>query len=351
MISEYRGRAVLITGGLGFIGSNLATKLAQAGADVTIIDSIESGCGANFYNIASVRQKVRVVCADIGDILSCAQALQGAEFIFNLAGDVSHSRSMQDPERDLALNAQSQLRFLLGCRERCPNARVVYAGTRQVYGQHERLPVDEDHPIHPVDFNGVHKFAATQYHLLLSRRGDLDCVVLRLSNVYGPRMALHLPQQGFLGVYFRNAVEGQPILIYGPGDQLRDPVHADDVVDAILRAGAATEPRHRIYNIGGSEALPIAEIAAITARLGGRSELRHIPFPDELRGIDIGSYFSDTGRARSDLGWEPKMCFEDGVRQTLGYFRQHLPHYLPLPSWEPAMGPDGTQEIRAMSAP
>lgn len=351
MLSQYRGRTVLITGGLGFIGSNLATKLAQAGAGVTIIDSLESGCGANFFNIDSVRHKVRVVCADIGAILSYAEEVKGKEIVFNLAGDVSHSRSMQDPVRDLALNAQSQLRFLLGCRELCPAARVVYAGTRQVYGQHERLPVDENHPVNPVDFNGVHKFAAAQYHLLLSRQGDLDCVVLQLSNVYGPRMALHLPHQGFLSVYFRNALEGRPILVYGDGEQLRDPVHVDDVVDALLRAGAAPQLRHRVYNIGGGEALSITGIAAVAARLGGRSDLLHVPFPDELRRIDIGSYFSDTCLARTDLGWEPEICMEDGVRETLGYFRRHLRHYLPLPSWEPAMGIVGAEKSRAISAP
>ena len=330
MVTSYRGKQVVITGGLGFLGSNLAIRLVEVGADVTIIDSLDAGCGANVFNIAPICRNVRVISAGIGDILEFPDALRGAEIVFNLAGDVSHSRSMEDPGRDLELNVRAQLQFLWGCRELCPKARIVYAGTRQVYGQSEYLPVDETHPIQPVDFNGVHKFAATQYHLLLSRRGDLDCIVLRLSNVYGPRMALRLPHQGFLCVYLRRALEGEPILIYSEGDSLRDPVYVDDVVDAFLRAGAVSQPQNRTYNIGGSEALSIARIAALAARLGGGSQVQRVPFPEELRRIDVGSYYSDTRRARRDLGWRPAMLLEDGFRETLAYFRQHQEHYLPV---------------------
>src|SRR5689334_8319670 len=224
-ISAYQNRRVLITGGLGFIGSNLAIRLVEAGARVTVVDSMLSGCGANLFNIAPISSNIAVVRADIGQAEEFVTALAQAEIIFNLAGEISHSSSMEQPERDLDINVVAQLRFLLACREYCPGSRIVYAGTRQLYGKPLYLPVDERHPIQPVDFNGVHKFAATQYHLLLTNLGDLDSVVLRLSNVYGPRMALHLPQQGFLSVFLKRALEGQPITVFGDGSQLRDPVH------------------------------------------------------------------------------------------------------------------------------
>jgi nucleoside-diphosphate-sugar epimerase len=338
MLSAYQGKAVIVTGGLGFIGSNLAIQLVEAGADVTVIDSMVSGCGANWCNLAQVRSDVRVIVSDIGCTDQFGRVLKGVDVVFNLAGEISHSRSMEDPERDLALNTLSQLRFLLACREHCPGARVVYAGTRQVYGQHESLPVDECHPIQPLDFNGVHKHAATQYHLLLTRRGDLDCIVLRLSNVYGPRMAIHLAHQGFLGAYFRMALEGKPILVYGEGEQLRDPVHVEDVVDAFLRCGCAGEPRHRIFNIGGSQALSLQEIARTMASSSRGCQIQHVPFPEKLRSIDIGSYYSDTRRAQRELGWMPGVLFKDGVRDTIAFFRRHQEHYLrPV---APALGPE-----------
>ena len=329
MLSEYGGKTVLITGGLGFIGSNLALHLVNAGARVIVVDAIIQGCGANPFNLAPFRGNVQMIVSDIGDTDRLAQLLPRVDIVFNVAGEISHSRSMKDPGRDLELNTVAQLRFLLACREHCPGARVVYACTRQVYGQHEHLPVAECHPINPVDFNGIHKDAASKYHLLLSRHGHLDCIVLRLSNVYGPRMALHLPHQGFLGVYFRMALEGKPLLIYGDGNQLRDPAHVDDIVDAFLRAGVARQPQHRVFNIGGLQTVSIQEIArTMAAAPGCLSSVRHMPFPHELKATEIGSYFTDTRRAERELGWIPKISFAEGVSGTLAFFREHRQQYL-----------------------
>jgi len=326
--SEYRNRRVLVTGGLGFIGSNLTIRLVEAGAKVTIVDSMVPGCGANRFNIASVESKIRVIAADVGRAEEFSPELAGAQVVFNLAGEISHSQSMDQPERDLQINTLSQLRFLLACREYCPTARIVYAGTRQVYGKPEYLPVDENHPVQPVDFNGVHKYAAMQHHLLLTRRGDLDCAVLRLSNVYGPRMALHLSQQGVLNLYFRRALEGQAIVVFGDGSQLRDPVHVDDAVEAFLLAGAAPQLNSRVFNIGGPQAVCLGEIAATVARLGGASVIEQIPFPNEARRIDIGSYCSDITRAERELSWTPRVWLHDGVGTSLQFYREHRVHYL-----------------------
>jgi UDP-glucose 4-epimerase len=228
---------------------------------------------------------------------------------------------MSDPERDFEINARSQLRFLLLCREMCPGARIIYAGTRQVYGRCEYLPVDEEHPIRPIAFNGIHKHAAEQYHLLLSRRGEMNCVVLRLSNVYGPRMALHLTHQGVLSVFFRHALLRQPLNVYG-GNQVRDPIYVDDAVDAFLRAGLRQLNSERVYNIGGMERLSLRQIAEVISDVADLACPVMRSFPSELRSIDIGDYVTDGEMAARHLEWVPRVGFTDGVRLTLKYYRQ-----------------------------
>lgn len=235
----YRDLRVLITGGLGFIGSNLAIRLVELGARVTIVDPQVAGCGGNPYNIAPVRERVEVIPHDIGDAGQFAGAIREAKVIFNLAGEISHIHSMEFPERDLLINAVSQLRFLQACARHNPGVRVVYAGTRQVYGKPDYLPMDERHPLRPVDFNGVHKYAANMYHSMLSRMGLLDGIVLRLTNVYGPRMSLSIPCQGFLSTFLRLVLTGKGLVVFGDGKQLRDPMFVDDAVKAFLLAGLA----------------------------------------------------------------------------------------------------------------
>ena len=331
----FERKRVTVTGGLGFIGSNLVIRLAEAGAKVTIIDSSVAGCGSNPFNISPVASQVEVVHEDMGNTAAFEATLRETQVIFNLAGEISHSRSMEDPERDLRLNTLPQLRFLQACRTHCPAARIIYSSTRQVYGKPEYLPVDEQHSIQPIDFNGVHKYAATQYHLLLARRGDLDCVVLRLSNVYGPRMALHLSQQGFLGVYLHRALNRETLDLYGDGNQLRDPIHVDDAVDAFLLAATSSSLKSRLFNVGGPEPLTVRQIADIVADQSGGSVVRQLPFPEHLLQIDIGSYVSDTARIRSELGWNPGIAFPEGIRGSLAWYRQYRDQYLGMATLAP----------------
>jgi len=327
-LRPYRGKRVLVTGGLGFIGSNLAIALVREGAAVVIADASVEGCGANPYNIDEVAAAVTVVHASIADTGQLAGHLRHCDVVFNLAGEISHIHSMLSPQRDLQLNSLDQLTFLQACRRFAPGVRVVYAGTRQVYGRPRYLPVDEDHPVSAVDFNGVHKLAAESYHRLLTEAGDLDAITLRLTNVYGPRMALHLPCQGFLGTFVRRSLCGEPLECFGDGSQLRDPLYVADAVDAFLCAGAAVKPPSRIYNVGGPEALTLSRIAEIMAAAGGRSQAFLRPFPEHLRRIDIGSYRTDSGRIARELGWQPRVGFIDGIRQTVDYYRESLPRYL-----------------------
>lgn len=324
----YSGKRVLVTGGLGFIGSNLAIRLVEQGAHVTVIDPVLAGCGGNVYNLIPVEGKVRIVQSDIGEPENFRDEIASAQVIFNLAGEISHIHSMQFPERDLQVNTVAQLRFLLECKAANRGVRVVYAGTRQVYGIPKYLPMDEDHPVQPVDFNGVHKFAATMYHRMMSRAGDLDAVVLRLTNVYGPRMALNVSCQGFLSTFLRRLMLGQRLEVFGDGKQLRDPVFVDDAVDAFLLAGVARQPASDSYNIGGPEALSLAEIARAASNAAGVGQPAMRPFPEERKVIDIGSYHTDSSRIGRDLGWRPKVRFVEGIARTLEFYRAELPHYL-----------------------
>lgn len=325
---SYEGRRAIVTGGLGFIGSNLALRLVQLGAEVTVIDSQIPGCGANLHNIDPATDQIEWIDADLAEPAKYRSALARADVVFNLAGEISHVHSMQFPERDLQINALAQLRFVTTCSEVARRSRVVYAATRQVYGAPKYLPVDEGHPIQPVDFNGVHKFAATQYHLMLTRAGMLDAVVLRLTNVYGPRMALDVACQGFLSTFIRRMVQAQQIEVFGDGKQLRDPVYVDDAVAAFLIAGLAPQQAYRSYNVGGPDALSVFEIARIASLLGGCPEPVLRAFPADRKPIDIGSYRTDNRRIARELRWVPETSFEDGLRRTLQYYKVHLDWYL-----------------------
>jgi UDP-glucose 4-epimerase len=318
----------VVTGGLGFIGSNLAVRLARAGARVTVVDSEVPGCGANRHNLADAAGDIRVIAADIGDAASFADTLRAAEVVFNIAGEISHIHSMQQPWRDAELNAMAHLRFLDECGRQTAGVRVVYASTRQIFGVPKYLPVDERHPVQPVDFNGIHKYAAAEYHLLYSAMGRIDAMVLNLTNVYGPRMALNIPCQGFLSNFLRRALLGQTIEIFGDGRQLRDPIYIDDVTGAFLMAGAARSPEARMLNVGGPEALPLAHVARMVS-VAARAPVPVLrPFPEDRKRIDIGSYTSDSTRIRETLGWKSSVRFADGVMAALQFFRAELPHYL-----------------------
>jgi UDP-glucose 4-epimerase len=323
----YWRRPVLVTGGLGFLGSNLAIRLAGMGARVTVVDARTPGCGSNPENVGPIASQIDVIERDIAEAAAFRSAIAAAEVIFNLAGEVSHTHSMELPDRDLELNALAHLRFLTECAAAAPGVRVVYAGTRQVYGAPRYSPVDETHPINPVDFNGIHKHAAEQYHDILTRTGRLDGIVLRLSNVYGPRMGVHVPCQGFLPVFFRKLLRGEAVEVYGDGGELRDPVYVEDAVDSFLLAGRVAKPASRVFNIGGPAALPIGQIARTVCAVAGAPAPVRREFPASLRVISIGSYASDNRRAQRELGWLPRSGLEEGVAATMDFFRANWTYY------------------------
>jgi len=329
--SFYRGLSVMITGGLGFIGSNLARRLVDLGADILLIDSLIPDYGGNLFNISGIEDKVRVNIADVRDQSTMDYLVRDREVIFNLAGQVSHIDSMRDPYTDLEINCRSQLSILEACRRNNPRVKVVFAGTRQVYGKPDFLPVDERHLVRPTDVNGINKAAGENYHLLYNAVFGVRACSLRLTNVYGPRQLVKHSRQGFIGWFIRLAVEDREIEIYGDGSQLRDFVYVDDAADAFLRAGALDACNGEVFNVGGSRPISHRELVALLLKVAGTGRVRHVPWPDEKKAIDIGSFYADSSKVKARVGWEPVTPLEEGLRRTVDYYRRHLSHYLDAP--------------------
>jgi UDP-glucose 4-epimerase len=323
----YRGRRVLVTGGLGFIGSNLARRLVELGADVVLVDSLIAEYGGNLANIAGIEDAVRVNISDVRDQHSFRSLIRGQEVLFNLAGQTSHVDSLHDPFTDLDINCRSQLSILETCRRENPEVKVVFASTRQLYGRPRYVPVDEEHPVAPVDPNGVNKAAGEAYHLVYDRVYGLRSSILRLTNTYGPRMRVKDDRQTFLGTWLRLAVEGGELLVFGDGTQRRDFTYVDDAVEAFLLAGERSQADGEIFNLGGDPPVSLAELAQVLVEVAGCGSFRLVPFPEERRSIDIGDYFADDSKIRERLGWQPAVPLREGLARSLEYYRERAAAY------------------------
>jgi UDP-glucose 4-epimerase len=323
----FRSRRVLITGGLGFLGSNLALQLVEMGADVTLVDSLVPEYGGNLSNIEGHQGALRVNISDVRDVHSLRYLVQGQDYLFNLAGQTSHLDSMRDPFTDLEINCRSQLSILETCRQYNPNIRIVFASTRQLYGKPCYLPVDEQHPLQPVDVNGINKMAGEWYHILYHRVYDIPTCALRLTNTYGPRMRIKDARQTFLGYWIRLVLEDKPVEVW-EGSQLRDFTYADDCVEALLLAASLPEAVGHVFNVGGSERISLAELAQLLVEANGGGRIEHRMFPEERKRIDIGDYYADDSRIKEALGWGPRIGLSEGLARTLAYYRLCLPHYV-----------------------
>ena len=324
----FRDKHVLITGGLGFIGSNLAHRLVALGAEVLIVDSLLPEYGGNVFNIHGLEDRLRVNIADMRDEHGLRYLVQGQDIIFNLAGQVSHTDSMVDPYTDLEINARSQLSLLEACRHGNPAAKVVFASTRQIYGRPEYLPVDERHPLQPADVNGINKLAGEWYHMVYHQVYGLRTVSLRLTNTYGPRMRIRDARQTFIGWWFRQLLEGQTLSIFGDGLQVRDFNYIDDVIEALLMVAFYEAADGQIYNLGSDDPINLLNLARLMIEVNGGGQYDLRPFPDDRKRIDIGDFYGDYRRIRSKLGWRPLVGLRDGLTRTMDYFRANLEHYV-----------------------
>jgi nucleoside-diphosphate-sugar epimerase len=325
--TAFRGRRALVTGGLGFIGSNLARGLLELGAEVTVFDALIPQHGGDLYNVKDLGKELHVVVADMRDEAALSHVVKGQDFVFHLAGQVSHGDSMREPELDLAVNCTATIKLVEACRHHNPQAILVNTSTRQVYGRPQRLPVAEDHPIDPVDVNGINKLAAEYYHLLYHRVYDLRSVVLRLTNTYGPRQQIKNERQGMAGVFLNRALRGQSLKLFGTGLQLRDFNYVTDVVEALLLAVTTPACFGQIYNLGASERHSLVDFCSILRDLCG-VEYEVVPFPADRKLIDIGDYYGSFERFRAATGWAPRVELPEGLKLSVEFFRQHSGHYL-----------------------
>jgi len=323
----FANRKVLITGGLGFIGSNLARRLVGLGAKVLLVDSLIPEYGGNLFNIAGIEDQVQVNISDVRDEHSMHYLVQGQDYLFNLAGQTSHLDSMNDPYTDLEINCRSQLSILEACRKYNPDIKIVFASTRQIYGKPDHLPVDEHHLLRPVDVNGINKMAGEWYHILYNNVYGIRACALRLTNTYGPRMRVKDVRQTFLGIWIRLILEGKPFEVW-EGGQLRDFTYVEDAIDAFLMAAANESANGLALNLGGKGVISLKDLAALLIEVNGGGEYSLRSFPPERKRIDIGDYYADFGQIRSTLGWEPHVPLQQGLVETLAFYREHLASYL-----------------------
>jgi UDP-glucose 4-epimerase len=324
---NFEHRQVLITGGLGFIGSNLARRLVSLGANVTLIDSLIPEYGGNLFNINDIQDQVQVNICDVRDPFAMEHLVKGQDYLFNLAGQTSHLDSMLNPQTDLAINAAAQLSILEACRQHNPEIKLVFASTRQLYGKPMYLPVDEKHPIQPVDVNGINKLAGEWYHLLYNNVYGIRACALRLTNTYGPGMRVKDARQTFLGIWVRQLLEGQKINVFGDGKQLRDFNYVDDCVEALLRAATSKQANGKVFNLGSLEVINLKDLAEMLVNLGYGGSYELIPFPAERKAIDIGDYYSDFSLIQQELGWEPQVPLLTGLQTTVAFYKEHGCHY------------------------
>ena len=327
-LDAYRGARVLVTGGLGFIGSHLAKELVDLGADVTIVDSLIPEYGGNDYNVRDIEDRVRINYSDIRDPWSIRHLVQAKDYIFNLAGQVSHIDSMKYPQTDLDINCKSQLSLLEACRVNNADARIVFAASRQQYGKPKFVPVTEDHPLTPVDVNGINLIAGEGYHLLYNEVHGIPAVSLRLTNTYGPHLLMKHGRQGFISVFIRLAIEGEDITVYGDGSQMRDFTYVSDAVAAFLTVALVEEAYGNAFNVGGLEPVSLLEVAKLCQELADAGgAVKAVPWPEERKKIDIGSIYVDHSRLTATTGWRPSVDLREGLSETIQFCNEHGEHY------------------------
>ena len=323
----FEGKNVLITGGMGFIGSNLAIKLVKLGANVTIMDSMLEEYGANIFNVKDIYKEISINYSDMRDENSLRYIIRGKDIIFNLAGQVSHQDSMRNPFMDLEVNTKAQLTLLETCREFAPDVRIVFSSTRQIYGRPKYLPVDENHPLSPPDVNGINKLAAEEYHRLYYDVYGLKTVSLRLTNTYGPRQLIKNARQGVIGWFINRAVTGEKIKLFGTGEQIRDFNYVDDVTNAMCAVAVNDKACGQVFNLSGERA-SLKQLADMLIKLTGKGSVEVVPFPEERMKIDIGDFYGDSSKLMAVTGWTPQISLKEGLRATVAYYLKYKDKYL-----------------------
>jgi UDP-glucose 4-epimerase len=326
-MSDFGGKRVLVTGGLGFIGSHLAGRLVEEGAEVTLVDSLIPEYGGNLFNVSEFADRVKINISDVRDEHGLRYLIRGHDLLFNLAGQTGHLDSMTDPETDLEINCRAQLAILETCRKFNPDIKIVFASTRQIYGRPQYVPVDEKHLVRPVDVNGINKAAGEAYHILYNDVYGIRACALRLTNTYGPHMRVSDARQTFLGIWIRQLVRGEPFEVW-EGSQLRDFTYVDDAVEAFLAAARDERADGRTFNLGGLEVISLHDLAALLIKANGGGTYETRSFPPDRKRIDIGDYYANYTSIREAIGWEPRVPLEVGLERTIEFYRENLAQYV-----------------------
>ena len=330
MEKEYRGKKVLITGGLGFIGSSIARELVGFGSEVTILDANLARYGGNYFNLAGVEDKVVVDEGDIRDTSTLNRHIFGKDIIFNLAAQVDHNFGMQNPHLDIDINCKGHINVLEECRKNNPDARIVFPGSRMQYGKvsDSDLPVHETHQLNPLSIYAANKTVGELYYLAYHNHHKLDTVSLRVTNPFGPRAQVKHPGYCIVNWFVRQSLEGKDINIFGDGSQVRDYIFIDDLTNAFLIAGVHPNAKGRIYNVGSGIPMRFADMAKQVMEFSNGGQVKHVPWPENYENVETGNFYADITRIHSELGWTPKTSFEEGLKKTVDFYRANLARYI-----------------------
>jgi UDP-glucose 4-epimerase len=327
VLEHYQQRKVLLLGGLGFIGSNLAQRLVQLGADVTLVDNFLPDHGANWFNLEGIRDQVRVHLSDLRNAEALGELLKDQEIVFNIAAQTSHSDSMSNPLLDLDINCKGNLILLEACRTINPEARIVFVGTRAFYGSPPSLPASEASPVLPRDIYSINRFAAEQYHLIYHLHYGLPITSMRIGNIYGPRAQMQHPKYNVLNFFLRLALENRQLKIYGDGAQVRDYLHVQDACEALLIGGVHPQALGKVWNVGAGHGQPFIDLAKMIIELAGSGVLEQVDWPAGSQNYDVGDFILDIQAIQTDLGWSPLLSIQDGLAQTLEFYKKNQTYY------------------------
>lgn len=323
----FRGRKILITGGLGFIGSNLAIKLVELDADVTLADSMLPLYGGNLFNIQPIKDKVHISFSDVRDKSSMNYLVQDKDYIFHLAGQVSHVDSIINPFMDVEINVMGTLSVLEACKRNNPEARLIFTGTRGQYGPSVKLPVDENAPTNPMGMYAITNLTAEKMILMYHNIHRIRGVCLRITNTYGPRHQMKHNRYGVLNWFIRLVLDNETIPVFGDGQILRDFLCIDDLVECLLMVATCEEAYGEIFNVGSGTGMNFLDLAKTIIKVARSGRYEFTEFSPERKAVEPGDYYADISKIRRLVGWEPKTAIEVGLKKTIEYYKQYRYHY------------------------
>ncbi|HMQ79583.1 MAG TPA: GDP-mannose 4,6-dehydratase [Ignavibacteria bacterium] len=327
MKNNFRSKKVLVTGGLGFVGSNLSIKLAELGADVLIVDNMLPRQGGNLFNIEPVKDKVKVNISDIRNSTSMNHLVKGMDYIYHIAGQVNHVDSVKDPLNDLSINVEGTLVLMEALRMNNPDAKVIFTGTRGEYGSSLTLPVAENHAINPIGIYAITNFAAERIVLTYHNLHNIKSLCLRITNTFGPRHQMAHDEYGVFNWFIRKAIDNEVIPIFGDGRILRDYLYIDDLTASLIKIADCGTAYGEVYNVGSGVPLSFIELAKMIIDIAGTGSVDHTEFTTERKALEPGDYYADITRIKKTIDWAPEVTLDDGIRKTIEFYKKYKKHY------------------------